>query len=169
MFDLQPVDSSNVSLPLFVIPNHDNYSIPVFTVPSLNMHWSVLIPSNILFGIGHVLVTATTYELISAQSPHSMKGLLLGTFFAIMGVFQFIGSVAVAPLTSKKISASHHHSCLTTYCITISSIVLVGLVLFSIMAKKYKLRERDDRPYDQRFVIDVYNRYLAQQEDSDIN
>ena len=165
IFNLQPMN--NFTLSLIVVPDHDNYSIPVFTVPSLNMHWSVLIPLNTFLGIGQALVSATTYEFISAQSPHSMKGLLLGTFFAIMGIFQFIGSVALAPFTSKNTWVSDHLSCLTTYCITISSIVLVGFVLFLIVARRYKLRERDDRPYDQRFVIDVYNRYLNQQEESD--
>ena len=168
IFNLQT--NSNITLLLLVIPDHDDYSIPAYTVPSLNMHWSVLIPSNIFFGIGQVLVTATTFEFISAQSPHFIKGFLLGTFFAIMGIFQFIGSVAVAPLTSKSTWFNDHPlgiSCLTTYCITICSIVLVGFALFSIMAKRYKLRERDDRPYDQRFVIDVYNWYLNQETDSD--
>ena len=97
VFNLQP----NITLFLWVIPDRDDYSTPVYTVPSLNMHWSVLISSNIFFGIGQVLVTATTFEFISAQSPHSIKGFLLGAFFAIMDVFQFIVSVAFAAFTSK--------------------------------------------------------------------
>ena len=52
----------------------------------LNMHWSVLIPPSLFLSIGPLLVTATTLEFISAQSPHSMKGLLVGIFFAIQGV-----------------------------------------------------------------------------------
>ena len=43
-------------------------------IPDLNMHWTVYIPTNLLFGIGPVLVTVTVFEFISAQSPHSMKG-----------------------------------------------------------------------------------------------
>ena len=39
-------------------------------------------------------------------------------------------------------------------------VALIGFVLFFVMARRYKYRERDGRPYDQRFVIDVYNRYL---------
>ena len=31
------------------------------------------------------------YEFICAQSPHAMKGLVIGTFFAIKGVFQVLG------------------------------------------------------------------------------
>ena len=49
---------------------------------ALNMHWSVLIPLSILLGIGQLIVTTSTLEFISAQSPHSMKGLLVGIIFA---------------------------------------------------------------------------------------
>ena len=36
---------------------------------------------------------------------------------------------------------------LATYCSSVYIAALVGLVLFSVVAKKYKYRERDDRPY----------------------
>ena len=62
---------------------------------ALNMHWSVLIPPSILFGIGQLIATTSTLEFISAQSPHSMKGLLVGIIFAIQGFFQLIGYVFI--------------------------------------------------------------------------
>lgn len=58
--------------------------------PSLGMHWSVMIPSVILLGIGPMLVTATIYEFISAQSPHYMKGFLLGVFLPLEACFSFL-------------------------------------------------------------------------------
>ena len=157
MFDLKQVNNSD--LYMFQILNPRDESVHIFEVSELNMHWSVLIPFNVLLGVGPKLVTATTFEFISAQSPHYMKGLLLGTFFAITGLFQFVGSVALAPFISPTL----HNlgiSCLTLYLVILSAIALAGLVLFTVVAKRYKYRERDDRPYDQRFVIDVYNRYL---------
>ena len=54
---------------------------------ALNMHWSVLIPPSILLGIGQLIVTTSTLEFISAQCPHSMKGILVGIIFAIQGFF----------------------------------------------------------------------------------
>jgi hypothetical protein len=48
---------------------------------ALNMHWSVLIPPSIFLGIGPLIVTTSTLEFISAQSPHSMKGLLVDIFY----------------------------------------------------------------------------------------
>ena len=129
--------------------------------PHLDMHWSFLIAPNILLGIGPSLVTVSIIEFISAQSPHSMKGLLLGAFFSITGVFQFIGSVLIVPFASyTKDKYYPGFSCLLDYLILIFVIAIIGLILFCVVALKYKYRERDDRPYDQRFVVDVYDRYL---------
>ena len=136
--------------------------------PSLDMHWSVLLPPNILIGIGQTLVTATVFEYISAQSPHSMKGLLLGVYYATVGVFQVISGIVLIPFIETDLHLKqptrkqpYFISCVTDYLLFTCIVSLIGLVLFSIMAKRYKFRERDDRPYDQRFVIDVYDRYLS--------
>ena len=137
-----------------------------FDIPHLYMHWSVYIPSNVLIGIGPTLVTVTIFEFISAQSPHSMKGLLLGTYYAISGVSQFISSIALVPFTLNNIlSLPSKLGCLFGYLLFTCAIAIIGFFLFLVVAKWYKYRVRDDRPYDQRFVIDVYDRYLNSAQD----
>ena len=140
----------------------------VLDFPSLDMHWSVVIPPNALIGIGHTLIAATVFEFISAQSPYSMKGILVGSYYAIAGVFQLISSIGVIPFLANNFDLKqpmreqpYFISCITDYLLFTCVVALIGLALFSLMAKRYKLRERDDRPYDQRFVIDVYDRYLG--------
>ncbi len=132
-----------------------------FLYPHLDLHWYYLVAPNALLGIGPSVVTVSIFEFISAQSPYSMKGLLLGAFFTITGIFQFIGSILIVPFAMLT-EADYHPgiSCLFGYLSVIFLIALIGFVLFFVMAKRYRYRERDDRPYDQRFVIDVYNRYL---------
>ena len=151
----------------FVLPG-TNYS-GYYDVVSLDMHWAVNIPSSVLTGIGSTVVTVTIFEFISAQSPHSMKGLLLGTHFAITGVYQFFSSIALVPFTSHKLWSDGLHSphigCLFGYLLLLCLVAFAGLMLFLVAARWYKYRERDDRPYDHRFVIDVYNRYLNQAQD----
>ena len=90
----------------FTRDNNTNYILQ----PVLEMHWAVLIPPNVLLGIGPLIVTATIFEFISAQSPHSMKGLLIGVFFAIKGVFQVISSVMLFPFSADSIWARGHMS-----------------------------------------------------------
>ena len=134
---------------------------------SLDMHWTVLIPVNIFLGIGPYLVTTTTFEFISAQSPETMKGLIIGVFYTIRGFFGLVSSLVLIPFSLKSIWNSSHMkehppvtNCGFGYLSSICVVALIGLVLFSIVAKNYKYRERDDRPYDQRFVVDFYSRYI---------
>ena len=79
-----------------------------------------------------------------------------------------MGSVALIPF-SKKIWQSKHleehppvTSCGFGYLSCVLIVALIGFILFLVAAKRYKFRERDDRPYDQRFVISVYDKYLNQ-------
>ena len=128
--------------------------------PLLGMHWSVLIPFDLLIGIGPTLVTVTMLEFISAQSPRSMKGLLFGLFFAMRGIFQLITSIILTPFASMKVWSSMHPSivsCLSGYLILICIISLFGIILFLIVARKYKYRERE---YNERFVVDFHSRAL---------
>ena len=39
---------------------------------------------------------------------------------------------------------------------------LVGLILFVIVAKKYKYRERDEGMFRQQHVEEIYERYIIQ-------
>ena len=101
-----------------------------------------------------------------------MKGFLFGVFFAIRGTFQFLGSIAVFVFSSQRIWGSsliREHplavSCLSRCILFLSSVVLIiSLIIFLIVAKRYKYRERGDRPYDQRFVVDFYSRVIDNRE-----
>ena len=142
-------------------------------IPLLRVHWASLIPADLFLGIGPILVFTTALEFISAQSPHSMKGLIVGLFITVKGLFQLLGSLALLPFSLKVIWGSEYMrehppvtNCGFGYLLFTCVVALLGLILFSIVAKRYKYRQRDDRPYDQRFVVDVYDRYLKPANDS---
>ena len=137
--------------------------------PNLDMHWAVLLPPNLLLGIGPLLVIATTLEFISAQSPQSMKGLLVGVFFAIRGLFQFLNSIVIIPLSLKQPWASREMiehppvtNCVFVYLLLTSVTGLIGLILFSLVAKRYKYRTRDEGMFRQQDVEEIYDRYITQ-------
>ena len=139
-------------------------------LPLLHLHWAVLILPSVLVGVGQPLVIATAFEFISAQSSFSMKGLLVGVFFSIRAFFQLISGVALIPFAYKPLWDSEHMrehppvtSCGFGYLLFTCVVGLIGLVLLSVVARRYKYRERDDRPFDQRFAVDVYGRYIAEQ------
>ena len=157
---------ANHSLCVFQATISQNRS---FTYPALNMHWGVLIPSTLLLGIGPMLVIATTLEFISAQSPQSMKGLLVGVFFAIRGLFQFLNSIVTIPLSLKQPWASREMiehppvtNCGFVYLALTSVTGLIGLILFSLAAKRYKYRTRDEGMFRQHDVEEIFDRYITQ-------
>ena len=142
-----------------------------FQHPSLDMHWAVLIPPSMLLGIGPFLVKTATFEFISAQSPNAMKGLVIGVFYFIKGLFRNVSSLMLIPFSLTSIWSSSHMkehppvtNCGFGYFSFICVVALIGLVLFSVITKKYKYRERDDRPYDQRFAVDFYSRIIERRE-----
>ena len=143
-------------------------------IPRLGMHWATLIPPNIFLGIGPLLVFISTLEFISAQSPHSMNGLIVGLCFTINRLYQLFGSIALLPFSSKGIWQSKHMkehppvtNCGFGYLSFVFVFALIGFILFLVASKRYKFRERDDRPYDQRFVISIYDKYLNQVDPED--
>ena len=128
----------------------------------LNMHWTASILPSLLLNIGAKLTQATAFEFISAQSPHSMKGLLVGVFFAIKGFFQFIGAIAILPFAMPSIWGSINPvtNCGFGYYLFTLVVALIGVAVFSIVVRRYKYRQRDERPYDARFVEAYYERYI---------
>jgi peptide/histidine transporter 3/4 len=131
----------------------------------LNLSWAVHVIPNVLIGISPILITTTTFEFISAQSPHSMKGLLVGMFFAIKGVFQLLSAFLLLPFSLPDYWSTRHPkkaNCGFGYLSIVSGLAFIGLTLFLVVAKKYKYRERDDPPYDQMIVEEVYARNINQ-------
>ena len=136
---------------------------------TLKLHWGILLIPGVLLGLGPPLVVATAFEFISAQSPFAMKGLLVGVFLTIRAFFQLVSGTTLLPFANEPLwnrPYLREHPPVTNcgfgYFLTSFSIAFIGLVLFLIVARRYKYRERDDRPYDQRFAVDVYGRYIEQ-------
>ena len=76
-----------------------------------------------------------------------MKGLIIGVFFAIRGLFQFIKSIVVIPFSlphpwgdGKILESPPVINCGFVYLLFTCVVGLIGLILFSVAVKKYKYR-----------------------------
>lgn len=136
---------------------------------NLNLPWAVNLIPAFLMQAGITLVITTSYEFISAQSPHSMKGLLIGLLYAIQGMFKFLGAISILPFSLKALwedSYMQNHlpsvtNCGFGYLLLNCTVALMSLVLFTVAAKRYKYRERDDPPYNQTTVETVWANYSS--------
>ena len=124
----------------------------------LDLPWPVNLAPGFLTQAGITVIITTTFEFISAQSPYSMKGLLIGVMFAVRGIFQLLFSTAILVFSLKKIWGTQrmkHHTppifnCGFGYLLFTCIVGLTGLILFSLAVKRYRYRERNYGQYRRR-------------------
>ncbi len=127
-------------LPLFF---DNNYNSTAGSSSPVIMYLLPILP-RCLYGVSNLLLYTALYEFICAQSPSSMKGLLIGVSFSVKGVFQALGATFAIPLYLHQFRGYD----LLYYGINIA-LAFVTLAIFSYFARRYQYRERDD-------ICDVY-------------
>ena len=134
---------------------------------TLNIHWSVLIISGIAKGFGYDIIMATSFEFISAQSPHTMQGVLVGSIYAQQGIFCALGGFALVPFTLKWIWVDGYQqqhlpvvSCGFGYYLVCITVAMIGFISFIVAVKRYKYRMRDEEPYSQACVEEIFARRI---------
>ena len=102
----------------------------------------IMLPPNFIGAFGAILILAGGLEFVFAQAPHSMKGLLIGVYFGISGLYESTGWIIVNVF--KYLKKSWIPSC-EFYIFSVNAMVmLTSLLLFLVLSKKYKLRSRGD-------------------------
>ena len=129
-----------------------NRAIPA---PPLHLSPYILIIQNFLIAVAYILIYGGVFEFICAQSPHSMKGVLIGIFFAVKGLFHLIGVLGILlPFSFWRTSP---RAGLVYFLVNIV-ISVVGVVAFAIAAKRYKYRERDDFCDIRKYIEEVFEK-----------
>ena len=120
-------------------PSIDKWSseCPTSLMTYFNISPHYLIIQNTLNAVGYMLLHIATFEFICAQSPHSMKGLLIGIHFAIKGIFQLLGALVVyAPFIGLCQSQHKFPICGFTYYVINIVILLIGIIAFNCCGKE---------------------------------
>ncbi len=89
-----------------------------------------------------MLLYLSAWEFICCQSPQTMKGLLFGLFYAIRGFNQFLATFLILPF--HFFWNLHIINCRSGYYILNLCVGLVSLLIYTIVARSYKYRKRDD-------------------------
>ena len=129
------------------------------TLP-IPLYWLLL--SDIMYGIGAAIVIVTIIEFVLAQSPNSMRGVMMGVFL-ILFLFATAGNDGLQLLMKQFSNATP--SCGFYYYLVLSILTMLSLVLFTIAAKRYKLRERERHVNIQAIAEEHFERYLDQEEE----
>ncbi len=119
--------------------------------------------------MAYMLIYGGVFEFICAQSPHSMKGLLIGISFAVKGVFQLIGVLGI--LLPFSFWVSSPRAGLVYFSVNIV-ITVVGVVAFTVAAKRYQYRQRDEFCNIRKFIEEFYEKDISHNrefEELDVN
>ena len=128
--------------------------------------WYVTIPYT-LNALSDMLFYIAAYEFICAQSPQAMKGLFIGTFFTIKGVFQLISVLVILiPFTVWKFETSIP-SCGFVYYLVNIAVAVIGLVAYTWVSRRYQYRQRDEPDNIYRYAEEYYDRGQDQLENYD--
>ena len=127
---------------------------------------------NLLMGMAVPFIYITALEFISAQSPHTMKGLLLGVFYAIRGFFIILGCVFTFPFAQTELwqDCDKTLNCGFYYYLMNTLFGIGSMLVFMVAARWYQYRKREDRPYDHYYAESYYSRYTSpKQDDTQVN
>ena len=161
---------SNISLMLidvmgyqYAIQTTNNTSFDNATsMGFVSFYWTI--PSHGICGIAYVLVFITSLEFTVAQSPRQMRGLMVGLWYAGVGLGLLVSGnihfLLKQNVTSEVPSFGHAFY----YYLVRSVVVAVILIVFLILARHYKLRRRG-HDYNVYLTVDkVYDKYLNQKD-----
>ena len=124
---------------------------PNATNPGDHLEWYRKLGPCILYGVGKTIINLLFFEIIVAQSPDKMKGLVMGIALAFRGIVTLI-----------TVKDSQFTLC---YDMTISLVLVVLFVVFLVLSKRYTLRERNREINIQAIVEEHYERYMDQEEE----
>ena len=119
---------------------------------------SLLIVQLTLSALSQMLIYTAVFEFICSQSPHSMKGLLIGLLYAIKGLYQVLATLFVVPFAMGYLHhSSEHFSCGFSYYLVNIVVGLIAVAVYMCVAKRYRYRERDEICNVHRFAEEYYS------------
>lgn len=135
--------------------------------PTLNIDatWLTVV-FNIFSALYQMLYFIAGYEFLCAQSPYNMKGLLFGCYYSMRGIFQLLADVWYIGWTQGygnvgRANLVTYPSCGSWFYFSTTVMGVLGLVVFCLVAKWYKMREREEPANERRFVESYYNKYVG--------
>ena len=121
----------------------------------------ILIFPLLLYGISYLLVFMTVLEFICAQSPNTLKGLLIGIWYSTFSLkYMIIDVLDTHPLFLESSPWSIYHG--------IKGFgIFVSILSFSIIYKSYRYRERNEIVNEQAIIEEQYERELLNNSSED--
>ena len=116
----------------------------------------ILIPQ-LVRSVAYLLVFTTALEFICAQAPLRMKGLLIGIWYATFAL-QYLATHVPDEVIESYVPWIIFHGVRAGH-------ILFSLIMYCIVAKRYRYRLRDEVVNERFLVEEIYERQLLQAEE----
>ena len=134
----------------------DTLDCQQYNDPVDNTYLWFIIPQ-LLNGLSSLLVSMTVFEFISAQAPRTTQGLLIGLWYATFSIRYLVVGILNQLIIERR-------SWLLCEGVMVF-LILVSLVLFSCVSRRYRYRQRDEIVNVQGMIEDTHERWLDQEEE----
>ena len=117
----------------------------------------LLIIHYIMSAFSRMLLYIGMFEFICSQSPHSMKGLLIGLSYAIKGLFQLLAVGLATVFVLFDFFNEDVPGLGYGYYITNLVLGTIAFIMYAYTAWKYKNRVRDEPSNVHQYAEDYYS------------
>ena len=124
--------------------------------PVDNTYLWFIIPQ-LLNGLSSLLIFLTVLEFICAQAPRSTQGLFIGLWYATFSIRYLVVGILDKYISERRTWLIYEG--------VKGFLILVSLVLFSCVSRRYRYRQRDEIVNLQRMIEDTHERWLDQEEE----
>ena len=111
----------------------------------------------LLNGLSSLLVSMTVFEFISAQAPRTTQGLLIGLWYATFSIRYIVVGILNNVIIERRSWLFYEGFK--------GFLILVSLLLFSCVSRRYRYRQRDEIVNVQGMIEDTHERWLDQEEE----
>ena len=146
VFDYFAVSTNSTSTCLY----NNNPDNSTYTIEDFRVNYHFLIIPQVFTGLGSFAIPAS-FEFLVAQAPLEMRGVIVGMFYSVAGLYQQISSLLILPFQTHSLWPS----CEFYIYILHVALMVVSLVGVIIIGKWYKLRRRDD-PFNAYAVVENF-------------
>ena len=143
---------------ILLIMNIVAFATDSFTVQRLPLYSIITAIS----ALEYYIVVSSFLQFICAQSPQSMKGFMIGSMWVITVIIVVISYFVYYAWTQRCTGPG----CGTGYFSLVTLLSVTGFVVYFVVAKRYRLRERDDYPNNQAIVDNVFVNSMANEREN---
>ena len=121
--------------------------------PQVKIDRKILLIPDIMSGLACIILVITALEFIWAQTPSTMKGLMFGTAYAILGLNTLLQSTIALPFFYQFGAINWHPlTCGIWYLIMEVTIIFTVLMVISVIINKHKKRSEINHVAINAFV-----------------